>query len=85
VKKYTSLTHYTKRPQKYTKWPLNIENGDKIYKHFPFQDPPKYIQIGIFGTKINHLATLTALSTVPENLARGNATFFRFRHRNPRT
>jgi hypothetical protein len=24
----------------------------------PFQGPPKYTQIGIFGTKTNHLATL---------------------------
>jgi hypothetical protein len=24
---------------------------------FPFKDPPKFTQIGIFGLKINHLAT----------------------------
>jgi hypothetical protein len=28
-----------------------------MYQHFPFQGPPKYTQIGISGTKINHLAT----------------------------
>jgi hypothetical protein len=42
----------------YTKWVYNIPNGPKIYQHFPFQGTPKYTQIGIFGTKINHLATL---------------------------
>jgi hypothetical protein len=33
-------------------------NGRKICQHFPIQGPPKYSQIGIFWTKINHLATL---------------------------
>jgi hypothetical protein len=37
---------------------VNIPNGHKIHQHFPFQDSPKYSQIGIFGMKINHLATL---------------------------
>jgi hypothetical protein len=35
-----------------------ILNGHEIYQHFPFQDPQKFTQIGIFGFKINHLATL---------------------------
>jgi hypothetical protein len=42
-----------------------VPNGRKIFqilmeyaKHFPFQGPPKFISIGIFGVKINHLATL---------------------------
>jgi hypothetical protein len=26
----------------------NIPNGHKIYQHLPFQDPPKFTQIGIF-------------------------------------
>jgi hypothetical protein len=30
----------------------------KIYQHFIFQGPPKYTQIGIFGLKVNRLATL---------------------------
>jgi hypothetical protein len=30
----------------------------KIYNDFPLQDPPKFTQIGIFGLKICHLATL---------------------------
>jgi hypothetical protein len=29
-----------------------------MYQDFPLQDPPKYTQIGIFGLKTNHLATL---------------------------
>jgi hypothetical protein len=43
----------------------NIPNGDgidqmaiKIYQLFPIQDPPKFTQIGNFGMKIYHLATL---------------------------
>jgi hypothetical protein len=43
---------------KYTKWPQNIPNGHKIYQHFLFQGRPKFTQIGIFGLKRNHLATL---------------------------
>jgi hypothetical protein len=53
---------------KYAKWPLNISkgrkiptyigHGHKIYQDFPLQDPPKITNIGIFGMKINHLATL---------------------------
>jgi hypothetical protein len=35
-----------------------IPNGRKIYQHFSFHGPPKYTRIGIFGLKINHLATL---------------------------
>jgi hypothetical protein len=33
-------------------------NGHKIYQDFPLIDPPKFTQIGIFGLKTNHLATL---------------------------
>jgi hypothetical protein len=36
----------------------NILNGHKIHQHFPFQGHPKCSQNGIFGFKINHLATL---------------------------
>jgi hypothetical protein len=35
-----------------------LPNGHKIYQLFPVQGPPKFTQIGIFGMKINHLATL---------------------------
>jgi hypothetical protein len=35
-----------------------IQMGQKIYQHYPFQGHPKYTQIGIFGTKKYHLATL---------------------------
>jgi hypothetical protein len=41
-----------------TKLPEIIPNGHKIYQHFPSQGFPKFTQIGIFGLKINHLATL---------------------------
>jgi hypothetical protein len=30
----------------------------RLYQHFPFQGPPKLNQIGTFGTKMYHLATL---------------------------
>jgi hypothetical protein len=43
---------------KYFQWPLHGPNSPKIYQHFPLQDPPKFTQIGIFGLKTNHLATL---------------------------
>jgi hypothetical protein len=39
-------------------WSFNIPNDQKICQHFPFQGPQKYTQIGIFGLKRNHLATL---------------------------
>jgi hypothetical protein len=33
-------------------------NGLKIYQHLPLKDPPKFTEIGVFGLKIWHLATL---------------------------
>jgi hypothetical protein len=36
----------------------NRPNGNKIFQHLPLQDPPEFTQIGIFGLKTNHLATL---------------------------
>jgi hypothetical protein len=38
-------------------------NGHKIYHHLSLQDTPKFTQIGIFGLKIHHLATLVQLHT----------------------
>jgi hypothetical protein len=29
-----------------------------VYQHLPLKDPPKFTQIGIFGLKKHHLATL---------------------------
>jgi hypothetical protein len=55
---YQIREKYTKFPLNYqvsikcTKWPENISNGQRIYQPFPFQGPPKFIQIGIFGLKI---------------------------------
>jgi hypothetical protein len=43
----------------------NIPNYHKFYQHFQFQDPPKYSRIILFGMKINHLATLSAIKTDP--------------------
>jgi hypothetical protein len=34
----------------------------KIYQHYPFQGPPIFTQVGIFGMKIYHLATLMPFS-----------------------
>jgi hypothetical protein len=46
---------------KYFQRPLNRPNGDKIYQDFPYQDPPKFTQMGILGLETNHLATLVTL------------------------
>jgi hypothetical protein len=43
---------------KKTKSRTYIPNGQKIYRYFPFQDPPKFTQIVIFGLKMYHMATL---------------------------
>jgi hypothetical protein len=45
---------------KYTKWPKNRPNGYKMYQQRPLQEPLKFSQIGIFGLKIYHLATLVS-------------------------
>jgi hypothetical protein len=39
-------------------------NGHRIYKPFPFRGPPKFTQIGIFGLKIYHLASLDYASNI---------------------
>jgi hypothetical protein len=53
---------------KYTKWPQVIPNGRKINQTamkntnvFHSQDRTKFTQIGIFGLKIDHLATLVCV------------------------
>jgi hypothetical protein len=49
---------------KYTKWPQNIPNGREMDPRdikiptFSIGRPSKISQIGIFGLKTNHLATL---------------------------
>jgi hypothetical protein len=48
---------------KCTKWPKHISNGHILYQPFPFQGPPKFTQIGIFGLKIYRLATLALIDT----------------------
>jgi hypothetical protein len=44
-----------------TELPQNIPNDHMTYQHLPLQDPPKFTQIGTFGFKIYHLATLHVL------------------------
>jgi hypothetical protein len=51
-------TRYPSR-KKCTKKTQKVPNGHKISPHFPIKGPPKFTQIGIFGLKINHLATLS--------------------------
>jgi hypothetical protein len=38
-----------------------MPNGPKIYQHFHFKTLQNLSQIGIFGSKRNHLATLPVL------------------------
>jgi hypothetical protein len=43
----------------------NVRKIDKmVIKQLPLQDPPKFTQIGTFGLKICHLATLSAAATI---------------------
>jgi hypothetical protein len=69
---------------KYTKSPVNTSNGlkiptgHKIYRNIPFPVLQKYSQIGIFGLKIYHLATLmytfkSASSPFPHQLILSSA------------
>jgi hypothetical protein len=57
-RKYTKFT--TTLPKGYRIYQMTVKysNDHKIYQHFPFSGPPKFTQIGIFGLKTNHLATL---------------------------
>jgi hypothetical protein len=42
----------------YTKSQYKIQNGHKLYQNLPLQSPPKFNQIGNFGLKKYHLATM---------------------------
>jgi hypothetical protein len=53
---------------KYFQWPYNRPNGHKLNQHFPLQDPPKFTQIGIFGLRTNHLASLVQRRAFPLRL-----------------
>jgi hypothetical protein len=46
---YQMLPQNYKMAKKYSEWPQSMSNGQKIDQHFPFQSPPKFSQIGIFG------------------------------------
>jgi hypothetical protein len=48
---------------KYSQWTLNSST-------FSNQGPPKFSEIGIFGLKTNHLATLVSSSKKKENGAK---------------
>jgi hypothetical protein len=55
---------------KNTKWPKNIaklqlkyQNAHEIHIKFPSHGLQKYPEIGIFGIRINHLATLGPFSS----------------------
>jgi hypothetical protein len=58
VKVYQMTTNYTKRLCIIPDGHKLYQTAVKVYQHFPFQGPPKYTQLGIFGPKINHLAPL---------------------------
>jgi hypothetical protein len=45
---------------------IKYSNVHKIYRHFPIGDPENFSQIGIFGLKTNHLATLASMTTAKE-------------------
>jgi hypothetical protein len=42
-KRYTELPQRCQMVIKYTNWPQNISNDNKIFRHFSFQGPPKLI------------------------------------------
>jgi hypothetical protein len=54
---------------KYTKWPKNIPNFNKIctsrYLHFPFEGFSKYYQSGLFGVHKYHLAVPSVFPALP--------------------
>jgi hypothetical protein len=45
-----------------------------MYQHFPFQGPPKFTHIGIFGLKMYHLATLPGGVSIENNRHASNIT-----------
>jgi hypothetical protein len=66
--KCTKLPKNIQMALKYIKWPSNRPNVHKIYQSLPLQGPTKFTQIGIFGLKTFHLATLesAAAASQPE-------------------
>jgi hypothetical protein len=58
--KYTKIALNYQMPMKYTKWQRYIRNWHRIYQPFLFQRLHKFTQIGIFGLKKYHLATLAS-------------------------
>jgi hypothetical protein len=66
---------------KHTIWLQNLPNGHKIYQQLQIQDPPKFTQIGVFGLKTNHLATLRESLFLPLT-KRTKKIFLEFAFRN---
>jgi hypothetical protein len=65
---------YTKQHIKYYKCPFRMQScpknpiGHYIHQPLPYQGPPKFTQIGFFGLKIYHLATLVPNRSRVQNL-----------------
>jgi hypothetical protein len=63
------LVHDTKTGKNVPNEHKRYQNAHKIfqmaikYKHFTIYVPPNFAQIGIFGLKINHLATPVSMSS----------------------
>jgi hypothetical protein len=56
---------------------IHIQSGHKINQRLSLQDPPKFTQIGIFGLKIYHLATLRFWTSGPDGLAVARVYFLK--------
>jgi hypothetical protein len=56
VKMYQMNTKFTLNSRKIS--PMSLKYYKLPKQHFPIKSPQKFTQIGIFGLKINHLATL---------------------------
>jgi hypothetical protein len=50
-------------------------NGLKIYHYFLIRGPEKFSQIGIFGSKTNHLATLVQTRAIAARVCIGNCSW----------
>jgi hypothetical protein len=55
---FAKHTKTGKRYQMTTKYMYQMDVRNSNDNYFPIQGPPKYTQIGIFGMKMYHLATL---------------------------
>jgi hypothetical protein len=79
--KIHQMAKNTPNGQKYTKWPkihqmakntesghnLYTANSRRIFQPLPFQGPPKFTQIGIFGMKIHIWQPCSCIEPWPRN------------------